>query len=75
MGRIVKYGHDGLKAVVRDEASKADLARIAKCRAAQDWIVSWLSPVEFEITRDTDAAGAVYVLRPQNWPSRDGEPQ
>lgn len=74
MGRIVKYGHDGMKMFVKDDASKADLSRLAKLRAKQDWEVSWLSPTSFEMTRDTEAAGAVYVLRPNDWPSRSGEP-
>ena len=74
MSRIVKYGHDGLKMFVKEGATKADLSGIAKRREAQGWDVSWLSPVCFEITRDTEAAGAAYVLRPEGWPSRYGEP-
>jgi len=75
MGRIVKYGHDGIKMFVKDAATKTDLAKLAKRRAEQDWEVSWLSPAAFEITKDTEAAGAVYILRPDDWPSCCGEPR
>lgn len=71
---IVKYGHDGLRHVAVREATRANLSTLAKLKKEQGWTVAWLTPASFEITRDDAAAGAIYRVRPDDWPCPSGEP-
>jgi hypothetical protein len=72
---LVKYGHDGVKCVLKTDYPPANLKLLAATKAAGGWDISWLVPdLEFEATRDDRAAGAIYRLRPDDWPIDNGEP-
>ena len=79
---IVKYGSNGMKSVIEEDASRTSfsaLYRRQKKQAAEKEnepyrYVTWLGPGCFEVTDDRWAAGYVYKIRPDNWPRTNGEP-
>lgn len=76
---IVKYGSDGMKSVINEDADRAAFSRLyqrkkKEAEEDEDMYVSWLNPYTFEVTNDRWAAGYIFKLRPDNWPRNNGEP-
>ena len=75
---IVKYGFDGMKCVLQEGASRADLSAryrrwLKKAEADDDMYVTWHG-CGFEVENDRWAAGFVIRGRPDNWSLINGEP-
>lgn len=72
---LVKYSYDGMKSVINEDATRANVKALADAKEKQGWDVArdpggW----GFEATHEQVAAGAYYKLRPDNWPRTCGEP-
>ena len=76
---LVRYSSDGMKMVVEESITQKEFNALFKKREAEmenddELYVSRLSKTSFEVTHDSRAAGYQYVLRPDNWPRKHGEP-
>lgn len=76
---IVKYGHNGMKSVVNDDATRKDFSALykrwkKKAEDDEDMYVEWLGTGAFEVTHDNWASGFIFRTRPDNWPITHGEP-
>jgi hypothetical protein len=72
---LVKYSYDGMKSVINEDATRANLSALAAAKRKKGWEVNfYCGGYAFEAVHDEVAAGAVYRLRPDNWPRRSGEP-
>lgn len=72
---LVVYRTDGIKLVAKENATRADLTTRMKFREKAGWDCSRLSPNEVECTHERMPYAINYVLRPNNWPINNGEPQ
>lgn len=71
---LCSYRTDGTRQVVAEHYTRAKLAEKAKRLEARDYNIDWDGPNKFEAQHDQQAFSTTYVLRPDDWPVRNGEP-